>query len=158
MFLMDDLEPMQHCEKCKCVAKIGLRRDIMTNGAVAIWIACLQTDQPHRPRKGGTYVTKRQAEEWGFAIEGIPIVNDYRGVGCEVEGCKTLGYENNHWAPKEIFGEHEASKWPQSNLCKPHHDEWHRRMKDYGWKATSKVPDIKQALNDLDKEEPKNET
>lgn len=44
---------------------------------------------------------------------------------CSVKGCTNLGAENHHWAPKHIFGD-ECELWPQSSLCREHHDLWHR--------------------------------
>lgn len=148
--IFDDLPPYDRCQKCDKVVRIGLRKNIISNGAIAVWIACLESDPIHRLRSDGTNVSKAQVEKWGFTLESIPTVNDYSYVGCAVEGCTQVGVENNHWAPKEIWGKRESDKWPQSRLCKPHHDEWHRKMRDYGWKATTKVPDIKGDLNGMD--------
>lgn len=46
-------------------------------------------------------------------------------VPCDIPGCKNMGAENHHFAPEHLFGE-DCEKYPQMNLCKPHHDEWHR--------------------------------
>lgn len=136
--MTEEMPPLEHCRKCKKVVRVGLRRTICTNGAIAIWIACLESTPIHRVFSDGRNVSKATAEQWGFAIDVIPIVNDYSYIGCAVEGCTQVGVEGHHWAPKEIFGVRESSLWPQSPLCDRHHKEWHRRMRDYGWKPTNK--------------------
>lgn len=47
---------------------------------------------------------------------------------CEVFGCDTpwAVVELHHNAPVSIFG-NEANWWPQSYLCRRHHEEWHER-------------------------------
>ena len=47
---------------------------------------------------------------------------------CVVQGCESYTYvERHHWAPWAAFGG-DAELWPISNLCKEHHDAWHRVM------------------------------
>jgi hypothetical protein len=135
MMYTEEMAPLERCSKCKKVVRVGLRRTTCANAAVAIWIACLESNPIHRVFSDGRNVSKVQAERWGFTVDAIPVVNDYSYVGCAIEGCPQVGVEGHHWAPKEIFGD-ESNQWPQSLLCDRHHKEWHRRMRDYGWNKT----------------------
>lgn len=137
----EDMATLEHCVKCKRVVRVGLRRDILSNGATALWVACLESDPIHRVYNDrirmGQNVSKAQAEKWGFPVGTIPLANDYSVVECCVQNCTERGFEWHHWAPKEIFGA-ASELWPQGKLCIKHHLEWHRRMRDYGWKQNIK--------------------
>lgn len=37
------------------------------------------------------------------------------------------GVERHHWAPREFFGP-DSESWPQSYLCRSHHQQWHATM------------------------------
>ncbi len=58
----------------------------------------------------------------------MPIAWDRLGEGwrpCERCGEKAA-LQEHHWAPKHLFGEDEADRWPKSYLCEACHDRWHR--------------------------------
>ncbi len=43
--------------------------------------------------------------------------------------CGDRKAELHHWAPKEIFGDVEAERWPKDYLCVPCHIAWHEKIK-----------------------------
>lgn len=50
---------------------------------------------------------------------------------CVVRGCTTIGYEYHHFAPRNVFGFHNANRWPCLRVCKPHHTAWHQGMNGF---------------------------
>jgi hypothetical protein len=68
-------------------------------------------------------------------IELLPIADrrplredDDAWPSCVV--CEQPGFEFHHWAPRSLFPD-----WPEhigAPLCKPHHDEWHERLRAHG--------------------------
>lgn len=54
------------------------------------------------------------------------VFNESEENACEK--CGAFGAELHHWAPKHLFGEVEADKWPQSYLCQPCHATWHNTV------------------------------
>ncbi len=62
-------------------------------------------------------------------LDDVEVIDDKRtDVECSHKDCSDNSVEWHHWAPKEIFGPTEASKWPVDPLCKNHHDLWHDAM------------------------------
>lgn len=47
-------------------------------------------------------------------------------IPCDVEGCTNTGADEHHFAPRHLYGYDDAEKYPKMNLCKLHHDLWHR--------------------------------
>ena len=50
---------------------------------------------------------------------------------CEVKHCTTPHnlVQTHHWAMKKYW-KRDADLWPTSRLCKFHHDEWHKVMRN----------------------------
>lgn len=57
------------------------------------------------------------------------------GVECEVRGCQDVGFEVQHWAPREYWGE-AANLWPTSRLSVRCHHDWHECIGDGTYAGT----------------------
>ncbi len=117
------------CRKCGGTEGY-LARYIHANGTIALRWTCnhcgffrTKGDLPHR-----------MLEDYGVQLGDLPIVADNSTrprrprPPCVV--CGEESDEGHHWAPRSIFPD-----WPYSltmDLCKPHHDEWHERMRAHG--------------------------
>lgn len=104
-----------------------LARYIHTNGTTAIrwvcdWCEDFKTagDLPH-------------GILGGVSLGDLPLRQDNSLEPRNLPPCVVCGDEawhNHHWAPRSIFPE-----WPDGltvNLCIPHHDEWHKTMREHG--------------------------
>lgn len=56
-------------------------------------------------------------------FDALTVEDDYSENNPECARCGARGTQLHHWAPKELFEDAEA--WPQSYLCRKHHQEWH---------------------------------
>lgn len=66
----------------------------------------------------------------GYTLpDEIPIRRSYEEGTCE--RCGASGTENHHSAPRAIFGNEEAEKWPQYDLCRDCHVKWHRTIREH---------------------------
>jgi 5-methylcytosine-specific restriction endonuclease McrA len=65
--------------------------------------------------------TEAEAAQFPRAKDGVS------DQPCERCGA-TEGVERHHWAPRSVFGDDEADRWPIALLCRPCHREWHRKM------------------------------
>lgn len=76
----------------------------------------------------GGWSHQRLRNEHGLEPADLPIVNDYISYAdpCAYTGCDNIGSERHHYGPRAVFGD-EADNWPVGPLCRPHHQEWHRR-------------------------------
>jgi hypothetical protein len=112
----------------KCAGEDGyLARYIKINGNVALrWICDWCED----------YYTSGDLPHTllgDFPIAELPLrvdrSNDDTYALPECEVCGNPSGEYHHWAPRSIFPD-----WPEAGvyLCKPHHDEWHARMRAHG--------------------------
>jgi hypothetical protein len=54
---------------------------------------------------------------------------------CAVRECPRPSEHRHHVAPRSIFGELEADRWPILELCAVHHSVWHARV----WPGRAKV-------------------
>jgi len=52
---------------------------------------------------------------------------------CSYNGCNKPGYEEHHWALRALFQD-DADNWPTSQLCQPHHAQWHSTLVKHGLK------------------------
>lgn len=124
---MEQLKPAV-CENCKKEVSVGLRKQVYSNGAVAVFYVCLASDPPHRLLKNGSSISHERARMYGFDINAIPLfASVHLYIDCAVFGCQNPGVEDHHFAPSCVWG-NEDNNWPRALLCKPHHDEWHKRM------------------------------
>jgi hypothetical protein len=125
------MSPYAHCQRCKRVVRVGLRRDITRSGSSVVYQVCEDSDVKHRLTKDGINVSHEQVRRWGFVVEELIAVNNRANVSCQVRNCNEYGVENHHWAPKEIFGKFNAEDWPTGDLCRKHHEEWHKKIAEY---------------------------
>jgi hypothetical protein len=59
-------------------------------------------------------------------FDSLIVEDDYSENNPECARCGARGTQLHHWAPKELFGD--AEQWPQSYLCRIHHQEWHDKV------------------------------
>lgn len=59
-------------------------------------------------------------------FDSLSIEDDYSENNPECARCGARGTQLHHWAPKELF--EDAEEWPQSYLCRNHHQEWHDKV------------------------------
>ena len=133
-----------HCEKCKCAVRTGLRKRVFSNGAITIFQVCLARNPPHRLKSDGASISHDAAQRLGFKIEEIPILENESEslyIDCVVSGCGNPGAEDHHTSPVCVFGK-EADNWPRVLFCVKHHNEWHQRMLGYP-DAFRGVPELK---------------
>lgn len=123
------LYPRTECLQCKCTVSARLHRKIFRNLSEHFVYFC-----PYCNREvvigGQRYiphaaVTNRLTEN---EIKNLPIINPENVPVCS--HCGSLGGDNHHWAPKEIFG-NDAGNWPQSCLCVKCHILWHNLISDF---------------------------
>lgn len=99
------------------------------NAASAVFVWRLRTGE-RRLYDGcslcGAQVGRRSIPHAGHDIETIPIGIDERTVNPPCQRCGAFGTQLHHWAPKSLFGEAEADRWPTAYLCIDCHDFWHR--------------------------------
>lgn len=59
-------------------------------------------------------------------FDGLTVEDDYSEHNPKCVRCGARGTQLHHWAPKELF--EDAEQWPQSYLCRLHHQEWHDKV------------------------------
>ena len=84
------------------------------NGVVVARAVCLDCSRIHGPDLGP-----------GF---GLTLVEDNVSTDPCARCGATDGVEYHHWAPRALFGEREATRWPGAYLCRSCHGRWHRTM------------------------------
>lgn len=117
---MSVLQKQIECKHCKVQRWADLTRDITASGVSQIYWQC----QTCKCNATGTFIEHEKVTKYGINIDDIPVVMDYRGERCAV--CGELGAEYHHWAPRHLFGDADAEKWPGAYLCQKHHTLWHR--------------------------------
>lgn len=110
------------CQKCGCDVAVKLVRVITSNGASQVYWECVR-------HKGGITTPRKNIphdalKNQKVEIDKLPVIENYfERVICEV--CGEPGAELHHFAPKHLFGEVEAERWPKSYLCVRCHRLWH---------------------------------
>ena len=51
----------------------------------------------------------------GELLTSLPTLDDYSTNNPSCVVCKARGTQLHHWAPKELFGEAEAERWPKAS-------------------------------------------
>lgn len=121
----------QRCENCNCFVDAVLSKRVCGNGAQQAYWRCPNGD--HCTRKNSQNVSHRILKELGVSLDDLPVIRDDKlEVVCEVVGCERPGFENHHWARLGVYPD--APNWPQSALCKYHHDLWHKTEEQY-WRT-----------------------
>lgn len=96
----------------------------MSNGCFHVTEYCYECES-----RVGDWIPKASLSERGLEPDDLPIVGGVvSDEPCAVYGCKRVGVEDHHWAPQRLrdwFGD-EYSGYPQTYLCRYHHDLWHR--------------------------------
>ena len=115
------------CSNCKSKTKAILHAHFRANGAKGYMWLCSRCNR-RDPFGQGLFVSNSIVEErlTPQEIELLPVIIEAFFNRCAK--CGSRGGENHHWAPKEIFGDAEAERWPQDWLCTPCHIEWHKMM------------------------------
>lgn len=119
------IEKSKYCQRCKNETTAVLVRTISTSGVSMVYWCCKTCK---RSISAPTQWIKHDLlQKYKIDPASLPVAEDYSpGQVCAV--CRKTGTEYHHFAPKHLFGEDEAEKWPTAYLCKPHHDEWHQRV------------------------------
>jgi hypothetical protein len=106
---------------------LGLRTKV--NGMPIYDLCCADCGRRirHLSAKAFNELVKR-----GKTVEYVESGTDDTPV-CVVRGCTTVGYEYHHFAPSNVFGFQDATRWPYLRLCKPHHTAWHQTMSGFRW-------------------------
>ena len=115
----------QPCAYCKTNTRHDLSRSIKSNGTEQVGWFCKACRHWGTAKTGGNWIRHALLTEHGVDIRTLPIVNAAELSPCE--RCGSPGVELHHWAPRHIFGENEADRWPTSYLCIPCHTEWHQK-------------------------------
>lgn len=108
------------CDRCGTMGVVY--RQVNGNGNVVIVERCPKCKTNTLP--GRPFLSKGDFENIG----ALPLWEDFteNSEPCAVKGCRNLGSEYHHFAPRHLFG-FECEGWPGAYLCKYHHDLWHKQ-------------------------------
>lgn len=108
------------CAHCGTGLRLGLIRK--RNHTYQAYRQC---DECQRLYDG---ISMWQVWDMGIHPQELPLFADWgtHDSQCAVTTCDSNDVENHHFAPTSIFGP-QADTWPQADLCKHHHNEWHTR-------------------------------
>lgn len=110
------------CRTCYTV-EITIGKTVMGSGEFHIGAVCPNCG--HNLKGKGVWIKQ---DKIPFEImESLPTLSDYSLDLPPCAVCGERGVQLHHWAPKELFPE-TFEEWPQSYLCKKHHDEWHKAV------------------------------
>lgn len=121
------VKAVRHCMRCEADNPVILVRNITTSGVSQVYWQCQVCKKS--TTKPMQYIHHKRVEMYGLDVNQIPVIEDYSkdGPPCDVRGCENRGTEVHHVAPRHLFGDN-ADSWPTINLCKLHHDEWHKKV------------------------------
>ncbi len=123
------LHAVPYCPACPAMCTIGyLGRHIKSDGSTAIRWVCDHCEQPLPGDLPRRLIGDTPLDKIPLRLREPKREDELDWPGCVV--CARPSFEFHHWAPRSIF-----SDWPEyigAHLCKPHHDEWHRRMREHG--------------------------
>ena len=114
-----------YCIKCNQETSQELVKRINASGAEFYGYWCLVCKWWSN---GGTWIPKETLRQKGYDLENIRVAVMDSGQRCR--HCGTRGSEEHHWAPKALFGQDEAEKWPKDYLCVPCHLLWHKTINE----------------------------
>ena len=113
------------CKRCGKDTTQELSKKVIASGGEFFGWWCLTCKWWTYSKTGGMWIAKTLLESNGIDLSSLPVVATEIGPRCVK--CGQRGAEENHWAPKAIFGS-EADNWPKDMLCKPCHAEWHAKV------------------------------
>jgi len=116
------------CCWCHLQIKAQLTVKLIMSGAKSYCWRCPQCGRQNPFKAADFFIAKEKIEAHldAATIAALPVIMPPFHTRCAVCGGRDV--ENHHWAPRAIFGKDEAERWPQDNLCKTCHDEWHQRV------------------------------
>lgn len=121
------------------VAKLGLGIRSKVNGMPIYDLCCADCF------RGIRHLSAKAFNE--LINRGMKVEYQAAGTGgkpvCVVRECTTVGYEYHHFAPSNVFGFDNSTRWPYLRLCKPHHTAWHQTMSGFRWDGRE-IPDAAQ--------------
>lgn len=113
---------MKDCENCLTRVSAQLVRNITSSGVSQIFWLCPFCNCS--VSKKSQFIPHEEIKKDGINIDDIPVKNNYSGSAlCAV--CGSPYAELHHWAPRYLFPD-DSGLWPQSYLCRMHHEQWHR--------------------------------
>lgn len=124
------------CEKCNASAFVKIAYDLDSAARYLFYWRCFGCKKDVHPKSFLPHTTVREWLKGGSLgkkshfLANHLINNNSGDYTCDV--CGTVGAERHHWVPqclKEFFDDYE--RWPQSYLCKKHHDLWHEVVTPY---------------------------
>lgn len=118
------------CLNCKIDTDGILYRQFNEAGAESFFFKCPRCESSlhvgeWRPFVPKSYVKTKLTPEQIFEL---PYAEPRTGPDNRCARCGERASELHHWAPRAIFGQDEAERWPKDYLCKPCHDLWHKTV------------------------------
>lgn len=94
---------------------------------------CLACGRSGSDSKTSPWVRKADVSAWGYpSVEHVPDIDVGHELAAKPKPCAVCGraevLELHHFAPRSVFGEHEADNWPTAMLCHKCHERWHAAM------------------------------
>lgn len=116
------------CNNCKITTSFILHIQFFANGSENFLWVCARCNKRNPTGDNKFYIPKETVEAHltQEQIHDLPVIMPTVYSRCV--RCGNRQAELHHWAPKGIFGDDEASQWPQDYLCKDCHDLWHRKV------------------------------
>ena len=125
----------RHCPRCGRETRQEISSRLSASHAVHYGWWCLEC-KGWAPRRNGPgyWIGKEELLRLNVDLSVVRVVEV--ADGRRSARCARRGAEEHHWAPRAIFGEEAAKTWPTDFLCKPCHDEWHRKVTPQlvGWR------------------------
>jgi len=116
----------RHCPRCARDTRQEISCRVSASAAEHFGWWCLGCGY-WTPRKGGgCWIGKGELVAAGVDLSLVRVVERMDQPRCA--RCGARGAEEHHWAPRALFREEEANRWPKDFLCKRCHDEWHRTV------------------------------
>ena len=121
------------CGRCGNARHVMLYQQQRGGGGPLPAFRCMNCDEfaisgrPYFPLDEVTICGVPARTVWPYA----PGYEPYPPSMCGVCG-KTAHVAVHHLAPRAVFGEEEAERWPTVSVCDDCHDRWHRKMREKG--------------------------
>ena len=116
----------RHCPRCARATRQEISCRLSASHAEHYGWWCLECRWWTPSKNGGVWIRKELLLERGVDLSLVPVVERMEQPRCA--RCGMRGGEEHHWAPRAIFSQEEADRWPKDFLCKPCHDEWHLKV------------------------------
>jgi len=114
------------CLLCKTNTTAVLHLRVLQNNAETFVWCCSSCNRFNPFGQRDHFISKEKVQAFltPEQIAALPVLMPDASNRCA--RCGDRECELHHWAPKGIFGNDEAEKWPKDYLCKVCHACWHQ--------------------------------